>query len=515
MAAGALVFASLAAGLYIANRERAIAQRRFQDVRELANKLFDIDVQVRELPGSTKTRQLIVDTSLEYLRRLRADAQKDPALALEVGTAYIRVARVQGVPIASTLGQIDEAEKNLGLADGLIQSVLKAQPGNRTAMLRAAQIAHDQMILARFKQSDTDELTKKAEGWLEKFHAGKGDESEATAILNTYLNVAGQFESSYQYEDSLRVCQRGIAVADIFNRPSNKGDFLWVSARDYQGTGQLDKALATIRESLQLLDPGPEWMNQAGRSMSFQHALVFEGQILGEENSVSLGRSEEAVKSLDRAFQMADSFVHRDPNDHSSRGHLAIAGIPMADILRSSDAPRALEIYDHTLRHLAEATNDAHLRRYEVQLLAGSSYALRRLGRGAEARQRLDKAFEDLKQLKFYPADKIDLDSEAAATVRALADYEADSGTLGGGIKMYEKLLREIEPTETDPEFALVDAVRLSTICVSAGTLYQRAGRADQASALQARRLAVWRQWDRKLPNNPFVQGQLTAKPAL
>src|SRR5207302_1705530 len=92
--AAALVIASLSAGLYVANRERALAQKRFVDVRQLANKLFDIDVQARQLPGSTVTRQLIVDTSLEYLRRLAADVRGDPELALEVGNAYMRVARV-------------------------------------------------------------------------------------------------------------------------------------------------------------------------------------------------------------------------------------------------------------------------------------------------------------------------------------------------------------------------------------------------------------------------------------
>src|SRR5579864_7083092 len=85
VAAAALVIASLSAGLYVANRERAIAQRRFMEVRQLANKLFDIDVQVAQLPGSSKTRQLIVDTALDYLRRLIADVRMDPELALDVG----------------------------------------------------------------------------------------------------------------------------------------------------------------------------------------------------------------------------------------------------------------------------------------------------------------------------------------------------------------------------------------------------------------------------------------------
>jgi hypothetical protein len=69
--------AGLTIGLLLANRERAIAQTRFLEVRQLANKLFDIDALASQLPGNTKTRQLIVDTSLEYLRRLAGDARRD------------------------------------------------------------------------------------------------------------------------------------------------------------------------------------------------------------------------------------------------------------------------------------------------------------------------------------------------------------------------------------------------------------------------------------------------------
>src|SRR5262249_27561154 len=71
-----------------ADRERVLAQRRFSEVRQLANRLFDIDAQVKYLPGSVKTRQFIIDTSLDYLGKLAADARTDPDLALELGTAY-------------------------------------------------------------------------------------------------------------------------------------------------------------------------------------------------------------------------------------------------------------------------------------------------------------------------------------------------------------------------------------------------------------------------------------------
>ena len=192
--AALLVIASLSAGLYVANRERALAQRRFVDVRQLANKLFDIDMQARQLPGSTATRQLIVDTSLEYLRRLAADVRGDPELALEVGNAYMRVARVQGVPIAPNLGQMDQAAKNLRIAQGFIDSVLASHPANRIAILRSAQIAHDRMILARLsgRRDEALAFARKSAEWLQKFHAGKSDKSEASALLNTYLNVADE-----------------------------------------------------------------------------------------------------------------------------------------------------------------------------------------------------------------------------------------------------------------------------------------------------------------------------------
>src|SRR5262249_2603879 len=107
LAAAAVTVAGLALGLYIANRERAGAQRRFLEVRQLANKLFEIDAEASQLPGNTKTRQLIVDTSLEYLQRLSADVRGDSDLALELGYAYLQVARMQGVSTGRNLGQVD------------------------------------------------------------------------------------------------------------------------------------------------------------------------------------------------------------------------------------------------------------------------------------------------------------------------------------------------------------------------------------------------------------------------
>src|SRR5690606_14761070 len=96
VAAAALVLLSLVAGIVgtvwqarEARRERAIAERRFDDVRALANSaLFDLHDAIRDLPGSTPARQLLVSNALTYLDRLSRDAGDRPDLKRELAAAY-------------------------------------------------------------------------------------------------------------------------------------------------------------------------------------------------------------------------------------------------------------------------------------------------------------------------------------------------------------------------------------------------------------------------------------------
>ena len=188
-----------------------------------------------------------------------------------------------------------------------------------------------------------------------------------------------------------------------------------------------------------------------------------------------------------------------------------MAGIAMAEILRHSDAPRALAIYDHTLRHMGEIKDNSSFRRYEVSALVGSTYPLRRLGRSAESRQRLDAAFERLRQVKSYPAEKIKPGSEPDEALSALADYEAGNGHVSQAIEIYQKLLDRLLAAKPKPETSLTDAVHLSRVYKSLAALQRRARQTGSASALEARRLELWRGWDSRLPQNSFVRRQLNA----
>jgi hypothetical protein len=68
----------LVIGLVITVQQARIAQRRFNDVRSLANSLiFDVHDSIKDLPGSTPARKIIVDRALQYLNVLAQESNGD------------------------------------------------------------------------------------------------------------------------------------------------------------------------------------------------------------------------------------------------------------------------------------------------------------------------------------------------------------------------------------------------------------------------------------------------------
>ncbi|HKA01974.1 MAG TPA: serine/threonine-protein kinase, partial [Candidatus Solibacter sp.] len=59
-AAAAVVIASLSTGLYVANRQRAVAEQRFGQLRQLSKRMIDLDRSIRTLPNSVEARQRLV-----------------------------------------------------------------------------------------------------------------------------------------------------------------------------------------------------------------------------------------------------------------------------------------------------------------------------------------------------------------------------------------------------------------------------------------------------------------------
>src|SRR5256885_4527646 len=123
----------------IAKAERVRAEKRFSDVRELANSLiFEIHDSIQALPGATPSRRLLLDRAVQYLDKLSQDSTGDINLQRELAWAYQRLATVQGDTSQSNLGEVSAAQVSNQKAMALFEAVAKANANNVTDQLNLA-----------------------------------------------------------------------------------------------------------------------------------------------------------------------------------------------------------------------------------------------------------------------------------------------------------------------------------------------------------------------------------------
>jgi len=222
VAASALVVMAVAGGAAATVREARIAsanerraERRFNDVRKLANSfLFEFHDAIEHLQGATPARELVVKRALEYLDSLSREAGQDASLRLELATAYEKVGNVQGAPYRDNLGDFSGALKSFQKAATLLEDLVKADP------------------------QDQDLRSKLAQEYGEI-----GDILDATGDLKSAMN-------SYQ---------KGLAILEAIPRPNSKAKIRieTLQTRYGQGlseTGNLPKAEESFQKSITVTD---------------------------------------------------------------------------------------------------------------------------------------------------------------------------------------------------------------------------------------------------------------------
>jgi tetratricopeptide (TPR) repeat protein len=517
--AALLVIASLSAGLYIANRARVIAEQRFGQLRQLSKKVFELDKAIQALPGSTAARQRLVSASLEYLEGLASDARGNLDLAQELGEAYERVAKVQGVPNELNLGEFAKAEANLERADTFIETVLQSRPKSRSALRTSGIIANDRMILAESQHRDADAqaYAQKAGAQMDAFlRLGPAQDSELDEAAGIYGNIALASNNMHLYAQAIPYAERCIEVAKLLpprgrggNRLSN-GLSLLANARRYQG--DLDAAFEAIEEARTIVEQQVVYPDETSRMLGMYGILFREGLILGEDGAVSLGRTEEAIEALQKALDITERAAAKSPSDYASRSRVANCGTHLGSILNHVDPKRALAVYDLVIFRLGEVPKSLPAQRDLAAALADSSYALRRLQRVPEAKQRINAAFAILKGTKDYPAEQIPFDRLGIYhVVLASADWESENGSTNHAVEIYEDLLAKVMAAKPEPLTDLRDAPTVSHLYTAMAKLYHETAAVPKAQSMEARRLELWQHWDRQLPNNAFVRHQLQA----
>ncbi|HXR35121.1 MAG TPA: serine/threonine-protein kinase, partial [Candidatus Binataceae bacterium] len=118
----------------IARAERARAEQRFYDVRQLANSLlFEVHDAIENLPGSTPARKILVDRALHYLDKLAQEAKGDLSLQRELAAAYEKVGDVQGGYRTANLGDTAGFISSYQRALAIREAVYETDPANSQA----------------------------------------------------------------------------------------------------------------------------------------------------------------------------------------------------------------------------------------------------------------------------------------------------------------------------------------------------------------------------------------------
>jgi tetratricopeptide (TPR) repeat protein len=397
-----------------------------------------------------------------------------------------------------------------------VESVLKGSPAAPDALLLAAQIEEDRMILASSEALDGQALehARRSTARLDSLIAGgRASSDQAQQAALAYLNIGLAHMNGHRYEDAIRYARRSIDLgrSSGLEQPYLAGA-LSLEANAMRYSGDLEGALRSIVEARKLAE-GATFSSDTSRAVILYAILWRQGGILGEEDSLGLGRPSDAVEPLEKAFDLVEQQAAKDPNDAASRDRVASAGRLLGDNLAAQDPQRALAVYDQTLRRVREIPNNVRARRDEALLLAHSSYVLRRLHRAQEAGEQIDAALALLRATHDYPATKVVLGETVHFVMSALADQADETGHRERALAIYRELLDEVVAGKPEPENDLRQAKDISRIYGALSRLYRQSGEAAQADLLDNRRRELWQAWSRKLPHSSFVTRRLAGIP--
>lgn len=208
-----LVVASMAAVVVQsqrAERERALAERRFDEIRQFARSmLFDYHDGITQLPGSLAMRERLVADGVGYLDALAATASetspaapaaRNIALLAELAEGYERLSRINSGTWVANKGRPEEARTTAAKALAIRERLYASEPNN---VAHATALAKSVMMLGERELTLGDATQAAATlqrgiALLEPFVAREG--------LARALPAAEVLAQLYRMENSLDSC---------------------------------------------------------------------------------------------------------------------------------------------------------------------------------------------------------------------------------------------------------------------------------------------------------------------
>ena len=394
----------------VARAERARAERRFEEVRQLANSfVFEVHDAIANLPGSTSARSLIVQRGLKYLDSLAQDAAGDRGLQRELATAYEKLGAVQYTPSVAHLGDLAGALQSHRKAAALREALVAADPNNpdyrrelldsywfiATLLGRQGDMAQELDIIRR-QLADREKLAA----------------TEKNAFVDRY-----NFAATYVYIGSL-LMQMG----------------------DVSGALENQQKALQIREQLLSLDPDHARSNRA---------LSISYEFLGLAKNRA-GDTKDALELQQRGLQLRESLVAADPLNTDLRLMLTESHRYVGDLyLKLGESRFAREHYTRQLSLVKEmlAVDAA-----DAQLISNEAIALIKVGdvdvvtgRAASALSNYQAALKIREQLSSAASSDLYLRRDLGEAWLKVGDALALNRDRADAVESYRKAMEMLE----------------------------------------------------------------------
>jgi serine/threonine protein kinase/tetratricopeptide (TPR) repeat protein len=358
---------------WIAQAQHARAERRFNDVRQLARfMLFDFDDAIQS--GTTPARQRLIATALDYLDRLAVDAADDVSLQRELIDGYLKIGDVQGNLYGPNLGDQRGARESYDRALRIAEAMHRKDARNPTWRRDEAR-AHEKAAELLSIGGDAAEAVKRFHAAIDVFESLAATPSEGTdAPAPVDTTLARDLLSAYQRLGStqyvvgdltgaLQSYQRYLVVARrAFGQEANTvdarravakadeeiGKIFALSGRREEGLARLQRALS-VYEALLAADPGNASLR---RSVSVTYTNL--GDILA-----GAGRHAEALTQYRNGLRALERLAQQDPENRQLRRDLALTMAFLAEVLvKTGDARAAQAMAARALKLLRSLVDD-------------------------------------------------------------------------------------------------------------------------------------------------------------
>jgi eukaryotic-like serine/threonine-protein kinase len=418
--AAALLVLALVGGIVATRAEARRAERRFQEVRRIANTLMtDIHTAIRDLPASAKAQDVVAATAVEYLEGLARESGNDPALLVEVGRGYTKVAELAYSVSRPSLGRPEEARRYLDRARAILEPLEASLPDDAdvpaalTTLRTASGVFLHETGHARDAVTALEQAIQTGERALARHPANV---PLLVALAGAYESLLARFEANPAVPGLIvRYLERAEQLAR--QRPSAVesraalGVAYSQAGKVASSAGRMDEALGYFRRNAEIQSEIAEaepFNATARRNLMLAWSTLADMALgpLGLNSYTGAGgppveldpeRRREALDASTRVVEQAEWLRQHDPDNVAGTFDYAIALGRSAPAFAPGDVA-AIEALERSLMLLGglEAAHPARTQRFLIEFhgsLAERQRQTGRIDRALKAWRDADAAF--------------------------------------------------------------------------------------------------------------------------